>query len=253
MIDFIKELALEAGKISRKRQQDLASLKFEYKGIRDLVTEADKEVEVFLREKIIDRFANHVIVGEEYGTSGKEEEHRWIIDPIDGTVSFMHGLPTYTISIAYQENKETVAGVVYAPALDQLFYATRGGGAFMTSNQLHVSKQENMIDSLWATGFACIRAGLEANNLQYLNKIIYHIRDIRRMGSAALDLAYTAAGKMDGFWEMCLNDYDVAAGILLVQEAGGIVTDFQGTERYPEHGLVAANPKLHKSMIQLIN
>ncbi len=249
----MKELALEAGKICRDRQQHLSSLAFEYKGIRDLVTEADREVEVFLRGKIAERFPKHIIVGEEYGTTGDEDPHRWIIDPIDGTVSFMHGLPTYTISIAYQENRETVAGVVYAPTLDQLFYAAKGKGAFLGDTRLQVSEQSSMIDSLWATGFACIRAGLEENNLQLLNTIMYKIRDIRRMGSAALDLAYTAAGKMDGFWELQLNNYDIAAGVLLVQEAGGIVTDFEGNADYPEKGTLASNGKLHKDMIELLN
>lgn len=249
----MKELALEAGKICRDRQQNLSSLSFEYKGVRDLVTEADKEVERFLRERITNQFPDHVIIGEEYGTSGDKEQHCWIIDPIDGTVSFMHGLPTYTISIAYQENRETVAGVVYAPALDQLFYATKGGGAFLGNTRLHVSKQESFIDSLWATGFACIRAGLEDNNLQYLNKIMYKIRDIRRMGSAALDLSYVAAGKMDGFWELELNNYDIAAGVLLVQEAGGTVTDFHGKSAYPGKGIVASNGKLHNEMVNLLD
>lgn len=252
MLEIIKSLAHGAGEISKRGQEHLSSLKIEYKGVRDLVTEVDKDVEDYLRKEIVHRFPKHVIVGEERGTSGQEQQHRWIIDPIDGTVSFLHGLPTYSISIAYQEKGQTVAGVVYAPALGQLFSAEKGGGAFLNGQSIRVSEQQEMIDSLWATGFACIRANLEVNNLSYLNRIMPKIRDIRRMGSAALDLAYTAAGKVDGFWELILNDYDVAAGLFLVQEAGGLVCDLGGGSNYPDEGIVATNAKLQKNILELL-
>lgn len=243
MIEFIEKIARSAGEICLCSSQTMSEKNMEFKGIRDLVTTADREVENFLVREIRARYPDHSIIGEEGGTRlGRMSDKEWIIDPIDGTVSFFHGQPYYSISIAFREQGVLQAAVVYAPALRQFFSAERGQGAYLNGIQrLQVSTVSVMINAVLATGFACLRAGREPNNLIYLNRILPRIRDMRRCGSAALDLAYVAAGKVDGFWEMDLNLYDVAAGILLVEEAGGLISDMKGGASYPEQGIVAGN------------
>ncbi len=250
MIRFIKKLAWDAGEICLKESPSLSARDLEFKGTRDLVTVVDKKVEEFIIETILSNFPDHDIIGEETGRTNKGNENCWIIDPIDGTTSFFHGQPYYSVSIAYTRNNISEAGVVYAPALGQLFSAERGGGAWLNGTErLRVSNTDTMINSLLATGFACLRAGTEPNNLHYLSIILPKIRDIRRCGSAAIDLAYVAAGKVDGFWEMDLNIYDIVAGVLLVEEAGGDVFDMKGKTNYPEAGIVATNGKITKKLL----
>lgn len=250
MLDFIKELAWESGEICLKASAPDAERTVEFKGNRDLVTQIDKEVEDFLVSRIEDRFPDHSIIGEETGRKSASQNHCWIIDPIDGTTSFVHRQPYYSVSIAYQEKGKTRAGVVYAPALGQLFSAVKGDGAYLNgSEKLTVSSTDTFINSLWATGFACLRAGKKINNVHYLSELLPHMRDIRRCGSAAIDLAYVAAGKVDGFWEMDLNDYDVAAGILLVEEAGGLICDLKGGQNYPDSGVLATNKRLQPDFL----
>jgi myo-inositol-1(or 4)-monophosphatase len=253
MIEFIKKLAWEAGEICLQGSVSMTSENLKFKSERDLVTIADTKVENHIVERIKKRFPDHGLIGEETGVSRQESEHCWIIDPIDGTVSYFHGQPYYSVSIAYQQAERTQAGVVYAPALGQMFTAEHGRGAWLNNQtRLSVSKTDTLINALMATGFACLRAGRERNNLYYLNKILPQIRDIRRCGSAAIDLAYVAAGKVDAFWEMDLHLYDIAAGVLLVEEAGGTVTDMQGNDNYPDSGLVASNGYLARDLLTLL-
>jgi len=253
MIEFIKKIAWEAGEICLQESASITSENLRFKSERDLVTSVDTKVEDYIVESIKKRFPDHGLIGEETGESKRGSEHCWIIDPIDGTVSYFHGQPYYSVSIAYQRGGETQAGVVYAPALGQMFTAVREKGAWLNNQtRLHVSKTNSLINALMATGFACLRAGRKPNNLYYLNKILPQIRDIRRCGSAAVDLAYVAAGKVDAFWEMDLNLYDIAAGVLLVEEAGGSVTDMQGKENYPHSGIVASNGYLSKDLLALL-
>lgn len=244
MIDMMKNLAREAGTICVNEAQGLTPGDVALKGERDLVTKVDRQVEAFLIKEIARAWPDHGIVGEETGVKKSPGQYRWVIDPIDGTTSYVHGQPCYSISLALQKDCETVAGVVYAPALDQLFHAEKEGGAWLNDRPIQVSSCSRLMDALLATGFACLREGFEKNNLVYLNRILPRVRDIRRCGSAALDLAYVAAGKYDGFWEMNLNIYDVAAGALLVEEAGGRVSDLHGGGRFPEEGILAGNPGL---------
>lgn len=233
--------------------QSPVGINLDFKGARDLVTSVDKEVEQFIIDKIKDAYPDHSIIGEETGITNSGSSHCWIIDPIDGTTSYFHKQPYYSVSIAYQRNGITEAGVVYAPALGQLFSAERGKGAFLNGRErLTVSTTDEMINVLLATGFACLRAGRKTNNLVYLNQILPKIRDIRRCGSAAIDLAYVAAGKVDGFWEMDLNIYDIAAGVLLVEEAGGEVLDMKGGNEFPEMGTLATNGRITADLIDCI-
>lgn len=252
MIEFMKSLAFQAGEICIEAVENKAALAVEFKSEKDLVTAVDKKVEEFLSSKIRAKFPDHTVVGEEFGATGGKGENSWLIDPIDGTVSFVHGLPGYSVSLAFQERGVTQAAVVYGPLLGQLFSAVKGEGVHLNGQPIEVSKCSKMVDSVWATGFACLRAGRLDNNLSHFSNIVPKIRDIRRMGSAALDLAYVAAGKLDGFWELNLADYDIAAGVLLVQEAGGEVCDFNGDDQYPQQGIVATNGLLTSHIKELL-
>ncbi len=245
MIDFVKKLAQEAGQICLEERETLGAEDLFFKNPRDLVTVADRKVEDFLVSRILARFPDHAIFGEETGEKSGTEDYRWIIDPIDGTTSFFHNQPFYGVSIALEKAGKIVLGVVYAPVLGHLFHAEAGNGAFLNDSPIRVSDTREPSQALMATGFACIRAGVTPNNLTHLNHILPKLRDIRRFGSAALDLCYVACGRLDGFWEMQLNLYDIAAGALMVTEAGGLVSDFSGGPDYPEGGLAAANPILH--------
>jgi len=252
LISFIKNLALEAGRICLEGQKHLTYHDLEFKSAKDIVTDIDKKVEAFLVKAIRARYPDHGVLGEEYGAVRAKSGYRWIIDPIDGTTSFVHRLPFYGISIALEKEGEMVLGVVYAPALDQLFYAEKGRGAFMGDTPIHVSETGKLDNAVMATGFACLRDNLTNNNLPIFNEIVPKLRDIRRLGSAALDLCYVALGSLDGFWEMNLNIYDIAAGAVILQEAGGVVTDFTGGRQFPENGIAAANQALHTALIRIL-
>lgn len=249
---FLCELAGMAGDICLRESADLKQVAIEYKGARDLVTSVDKKVERWLRQRIADKYPEHSILGEEHGLSGRQSDCCWIIDPIDGTNSFIQGLPGYAVSIAFQQQGEIAAGVVYAPVLGQMFSAELGQGAFLNNTRLKVSETTRLVDAVLTSGFACIRDGRQPDNRAAFSRVITEIRDFRRHGSAALDLAWVAAGKLDGYWEQCLNIYDVAAGLLLVTEAGGMVTDYAGGTDYPGSGLVATNGVIHEQLRRLV-
>lgn len=254
VLEFIKKISQEAGEICLANAEKITVDDLDFKGTRDLVTVIDKEVEAYIVKRINTAYPEHDIVGEETGYTDKGDDNCWVIDPIDGTTSYFHRQPYYSVSIAYQFRGVTEAGVVNAPALGQIFSAQRGGGAYLNDiHKLSVSSTDTLINAVLATGFACLRAGRKINNLHYLAKILPEIRDIRRCGSAAVDLAYVAAGKVDGFWEMDLNIYDIAAGVLLVEEAGGKVCDMKGGNNYPVDGIVASNSSLHHNIVSILD
>lgn len=252
MIEFIKDIAEEAGNIALAEMKKINPSDIKRKGDqneKDLVTAVDLMVEKKIVSRIKERFPDHDIYGEESGKTAKGSEFCWIIDPIDGTVSYIHQTASFSVSIALQHKGEIIAGSVFAPKLGELFWAEKGKGAFLNGEKIRVSGRERLAESLVATGFACLRAGLKENNLKYLNKILPDICDIRRDGSAALDLAYVASGRYDAFWEMSLNLYDIAAGILLVEEAGGRVSDMSGSRAFPEKGLLVSNGLIHEKLM----
>ena len=233
MLGFIREIAVEAGKIAVEGGSRLTASEIHVKGTpTDLVTEIDRKVEAYLTGRIRERFPDHGIFGEESGETAGAGEYRWVIDPIDGTVNFIHGFPYYSISIALQKQGKTVAGVVYSPRLNELYAAAAGHGAALNGQPLRVSGCAALADSLLATGFACVRAGIRPDNLELLPGIVRQIQGIRRNGSAALDL------------------YDVAAGALILQEAGGRVTDLAGRNRWPEAGICATNGLIHAELLK---
>ncbi len=250
MNEFLENLAREAGERLLDYFKRIDQLAIDHKSERDLVTEADRALESFLVERILARYPDHSINGEESGRHAGSEMC-WVIDPIDGTASFVHGQPYFSISIAVQEHGRTVSGCVYAPVMDELFLASRGSGATRNGQPIAVSGRGRLIDSMMATGFACIRSDLKRNNLPYFSALLPRLRDVRRYGSAALDLCYVACGRLEGFWELNLHDYDVAAGILILEEAGGLFTDFDGGSEniYAEN--LGTNRAIHKEVVQL--
>jgi len=193
----------------------------------DLVTEVDKQSERLLIDFVQGYYPSHAILAEESGTLGGPSDYLWVIDPLDGTTNYAQGLPIFSISVALQYKGETMVGVVYAPVVGQMFTAIRGQGAWLNGERLRVSAKTNLLECVLATGFPYDAATQAINNLTYFNALLVKARAIRRFGSAAYDLACTAAGRFDGYWEMKLSPWDVAAGLLLVEEAGGQVIHFR--------------------------
>ncbi len=233
------------------RQNAIDQVVIEFKNEKDLVTEVDKAVEDYLIDAIHRRFPSHGFLAEESGTAEGDGEHVWVIDPIDGTTSFVHNQPYFSISIGMRRNGEAVAGVVNAPRLGEIYYASKGGGAFRNGERIKVSTRNRLADAVLSTGFACIRAGLERNNLPLFCALMPKLRGIRRYGSAAIDLSYVACGRLDGFWEINLQPYDIAAGELIVREAGGAVVDLEGETHYPERGTLATNGRITKEFLDI--
>lgn len=251
MKEFLCDIIREAGKISLDFRGKLSSLEVNKKTDKDLVSEADLAIEAFLIEQIRARFPDHAIYGEESGVSGAHE-YRWIIDPIDGTTSFVHGQPFYSISVALEKDGQLVLGAVNAPVLQELFVAQRGQGAVCNNRPMRISQRDKLVDSVLGTGFACLRMDHEHNNLPYFNAIAPHVRGIRRYGSVAIDLSYVACGRMDGFWELALHTYDIAAGQLILEESGGRLTDFSGKRQGMPDELVATNGAIHDQILAIL-
>jgi len=248
-LDFAIEVAREAGRILMGFYERPETKHPRMKGVRDPVTDADVASENHIAERIRDRFPGHAILAEEVDRGATSGEDLWIVDPLDATVNFLHGHPLFAVSIAFYHKGEPAVGVVYAPYLEELFYAERSGGAHLSGRQIFVSQTSELGQSVLATGFHYDRDRQEHNNVDNFNNLILRVRGIRRGGCASLDLAYVAAGRFDGFWELWLSPYDVAAGALIVREAGGCVTDFRGGESWL-HGrrIVASNGPLHETL-----
>lgn len=232
------------------RRQDV---KVHAKGLNDFVSEVDQQAEFEIITTIKKAYPDHAILAEE---SGIHEGNgcEWIIDPLDGTTNFLHGVPQYCVSIAMREDNKLQLGVVYDPVKEELFCASRGEGATLNNRRIRVSTQKDLTASLLGTGLP-YRTDQELDAyMATLRAMLENTSGIRRAGSAALDLAYVAAGRFDGFWEFGLNIWDIAAGVLLIQEAGGLVSDIDGGHNYLESGnLVAANSKLFKPLLQSLN
>lgn len=224
------------------------------KNRNDLVTEVDKLSEMEIIAHIRKAYPNHAILAEESGSDGKIDDICWVIDPLDGTMNFVHGLPHFCISIAVKKKNQAEVACIYDPIRQELFTAVRGRGAHVNSRRMRVSNAQKLENSLIGTGFPGVLAPdyLPAY-LKTFQHILPQVADIRRAGAAALDLAYIAAGRLDGFWEAGLKEWDVAAGALMIQEAGGAVTDFSGTPNFvPTSTVVAGNLAIHKSLLSLI-
>jgi myo-inositol-1(or 4)-monophosphatase len=230
-------------------------LKIEYKGDADLVTAADRAAEVLIRERIRQQWPTHDILGEEQGLSDQGSEYRWYVDPLDGTTNFAHGFPVFCVSIALEHQTlelkgERIAAVIYDPTRDELFSAEQGRGAQLNGESIHVSKTPTVKESLLATGFPSQKRHKNPN-IYFYHQITLHSHGVRRAGSAALDLCNVAAGRFDGFWEFNLNPWDTAAGVLIVEEAGGKVTRFNGSPfEIDSRETVATNGLVHEALLR---
>ena len=236
--------AYQAGNFIQKGSRNLSSLKIEKKGHNDFVTELDKKSEEIIKKIIHQAYPEHNILGEESGYQNGNSEYTWIIDPIDGTTNFMHGYPHYSISIALKQHDKITHGIIFDPSRNDLYQTELGKGAFLNDKRLRVSAN-SLEYALVATGFPTCNMDIMDEYLAIFKEITLKTSGHRRAGSAALDLAYVASGIIDGFWEYDLKTWDVAAGVLMVKEAGGIVTTFDGGNHDGGNGtIIAANPKI---------
>ncbi len=245
------QAARAAGALQRERLWHEHEIVF--KGESNLVTEVDRACEALIVDAIRDKFPDSDILAEESEYLPAGSSQRWIIDPLDGTTNYAHGFPWFGVSIAFEEDGEVEAGVIYHPMMDELFTAAKGKGAYLNGVRIHVSRHAPLKSSLLATGFPYDRAWDNENNFGNFEKMQMAARAVRRAGAAALDLAYVAAGRLDGYWECKLKPWDVAAGVLLVEEAGGRVTGYHG-EPYSiyEHRIMASNGLIHEEMMEIV-
>lgn len=257
------EIAREAG--ARLREFLAEGVATEYKGDVDLVTIADRTVEKLIRGRLGEVFPDHGIYGEEGTRERMEQEYRWYVDPLDGTTNFAHGVPQFCVSMGLEKRNaglghgapaagddgSIVAGVIYDPMRDELYCAERGRGAWLNDRPMHVSKTPELAESLVATGFPS-RKRHDSPNIHFYHEFTLRSHGVRRAGSAALDLAYVACGRYEGFWEFNLNPWDTAAGILLVEEAGGKLTDFSGGPfQLDSREVLASNGLIHDELVGL--
>ena len=255
MLNTAVKAARKAGNIINRATRDLDLLKVESKRQNDFVTEVDRAAEAAVITVLREAYPNHSILAEESGASkGSQGEYEWVIDPLDGTTNFIHGVPQFAVSIGLRHKGIVTQAVIYDPAKNELFTATRGAGAYLNDRRMRVGRRERINDALIGTGFPFSKIDLLERYIEMFRKVTLNCAGIRRPGAAALDLAYVAAGRFDGFWEMGLAPWDMAAGTLLVQEAGGLVGDFSGESGFFESGeIVAGSPKVFAQLLALIS
>ncbi len=243
--------AREAGKI---QMDNLGRLKgYELKGVADLVTEVDLACERAVIGMIRDKHPDHGFLAEEGGGENPDADCIWIIDPLDGTTNYAHGYLRFCVSIALQVKGKVELGVVYDSVMDETYTAVRGEGSFVNGERLKVSEVDRLVDSLLVTGFSYDRGARLKKSLRYFEKITPEVQSIRRDGCAALDMCYVAAGRFEGFWEFHLNPWDIAAGKLIIEEAGGVVTDLEGKPLpLDKMELWANNGKVHREFLDLV-
>lgn len=253
LVNIAVSAARLAGKMIARAQDQMDSIKVQKKGINDFATQVDRAAEEIIIETIHKAYPNHAILGEE---TGHHDEHHsdvtWIIDPIDGTTNFIHGFPQFCISIGIKQNDRVMHGVVYDPMRDELFTASRGQGAQMNGKRLRVSTTDTLQNALLGTGFPFRDFSHIEQYTAFLKTLMPLCSGIRRAGAAALDLAYVAAGRLDGFWEYGLKPWDVAAAGLFIQEAGGFITTLEGDNEYLNgKSVLAGTPKIYQALLEL--
>ncbi len=255
MKDFLTvagEAARTAGRILRENIDGKREIK--YKGDINLVTEMDTRSERAVVGVLRAAFPDHGIIAEEETQIRNQSGYIWIIDPLDGTTNYAHGYPCFSVSIALEFENDVIVGVVYDPMRDELFSARKGHGAHLNGKKIAVSGADTLLKSLLATGFPYDRKVSEKNNLDYFHRLLMASQEVRRDGSAALDLCYVAAGRFDGFWELKLKPWDVAAGSLIVREAGGTVTDLSdGPFDMHAEEILASNGRIHGQMVEVLH
>ena len=250
-LEFAVQLAFESGKIQKKYFQKTFSIM--HKGEIDLVTNVDFECQSRILELVEKAFPDDEVISEEKTNTYEAGKNRWIVDPLDGTTNYAHGYPFFCTSIAYEVDGEIIIGVVYNPIMDELFFARKGAGSFFNGEKMGVSSVKEIKQALLATGFPYDVVTNPNNNLNHWTKFMMRAQALRRDGSAGLNLSYVAAGRFDGFWEVRLSPWDMAAGMLIVREAGGIITSLSGeTFSLYEGGVLASNGLIHDQMVDVI-
>jgi len=251
LLEKTKTIAKEAGAFIRKERQSFKVEDIEHKGFNDLVSYVDKEAEKIIVEGLQKALPEAGFITEEGTNTTRQDVYNWIIDPLDGTTNFIHGLPIFSVSIALIKDEKLLIGVVYEVNLDECFWAISGGGAFCNGQPIRISSAPNLSHSLIATGFPYYDFDLISNYLAALQRLMQKSHGIRRLGSAAVDLAYVACGRVDAFFEYNLNSYDVAAGALIVMEAGGRVSDFDDGQNFVfGRQILASNGMIHNELLK---
>ncbi len=238
------------GNFIRKESMNFDSRKVEFKGLNDLVSYVDRQAEIILVENLAELLPDSGFITEEQTSSKKGKTFNWIIDPLDGTTNFIHGIPTYAVSVALYEDGEPVIGVVYEINRGELFYAYKGGAAYLNNKEIRVSQRTKVADTLLATGFPYYDFEKQPQYMSLFTELMRKCHGLRRIGSAAVDLAYVACGRFDAFFEYNLNAWDVAAGAYIVQQAGGKVMNFKGGDEFIEsRELLATNSRIDEELI----
>ncbi|PTE06709.1 inositol monophosphatase family protein [Mesorhizobium helmanticense] len=254
LLNVMVQAAMKAGRSLSRDFGEVQNLQVSMKGPGDYVSQADRKAEEILFTELSKARPGYAFLMEERGAvAGDDGQHRWLVDPLDGTTNFLHGIPLFAISIALERQGQIVAGVVYNPAMDELYTAERGGGAFMNDRRLRVAGRTKLTDAVIGCGIPHLGRGQHGNFLVELRNVMAEVSGVRRLGSASLDLAYVAAGRMDGFWEVGLSAWDIAAGLLLIREAGGFVSDFAGGQEMLEGGsVVAGNEVIQRALLKTV-
>ena len=253
-LNIMMKAARKAGRSLVKDFREVENLQVSMKGAGDFVSKADLAAEAILREELRGTRPTYGWLAEEGGEeTGEDPTRRWIVDPLDGTTNFLHGLPHWAVSVALEHKGQVVAGVVYDPAKDEMFFAEKGGGAFMNDTRLRVSGRSRMIEGLFSTGLPFGGRSDLPETLKELARLMPTCSGVRRFGAAALDLAYVAAGRYDGYWERRLNSWDIAAGLLIVREAGGLVEPLTpGNDILEDGEIICANAPMFPQLAKII-
>jgi myo-inositol-1(or 4)-monophosphatase len=252
MLNIAVRAARRAASIISRASLNIDVLTVKHKTFNDLVSEVDRAAEQAIINVLKHAYPEHAILAEESGAQG-DSEYLWIIDPLDGTTNFLHGFPQYAVSIALSHKQTLTQAVVYDPGRNELFTASRGRGAYLNDRRLRVSKRIKLADALIGTGFPFRELKHLDAYMDMFRDIVKNTAGVRRAGAASLDLAYVAAGRLDGFWEIGLGPWDIAAGNLLIQEAGGLIGDFEGNDGYLKSGnVVGGNPKIFAQLINIL-
>jgi myo-inositol-1(or 4)-monophosphatase len=255
LLNVMVQAAIKAGKSLSRDFGEVQNLQVSVKGPGDFVSQADMKAEKLVREELLKVRPTYGFLGEEgEEIKGTDGAHRWIVDPLDGTTNFLHGIPQFAVSIALERNDEIVAGVIFNPATDELFTTEKGGGAFMNDRRIRVAARKVLSDCVIGCSIPHLGRTNHGKSLIELRHVMGEAAGLRSMGAAALDLAYVAAGRFDGFWQTGLNAWDIAAGMLLIREAGGFVSDMAGGNDALTRGdIVAGNEYIKKSLLDVVN
>ncbi len=254
LLNVMVQAAMKAGRSLARDFGEVQNLQVSLKGPGDYVSQADRRAEKIVYTELSRARPDYGFLMEESGEiEAKDGQHRWLVDPLDGTTNFLHGIPVFAVSIALERQGQIVAGVIYNPAMDELYTAERGGGAFLNDRRLRVASRNKLVDSVIGTGIPHLGRGHHGHYLVELRNVMAETAGIRRMGAVALDLAYVAGGRLDGFWEDGMHPWDLGAGILMVREAGGFVSDKNGgQDMFTNHSIVAGNEAIHGALLKTI-